>query len=211
MADDGQSSGTSTNAGGAAPGGGTAQPGQQGGSQGGQRPGADSDRGYPADTPVAEMSVDQQAAYWKHQARKHESTVKARADYDDLKSKATQYDDLVRTTQSEQERAIADARKQAAEEATAAARKTYGGQLVEAHLTAALAGRLDKDAREALLEGVDRNRFLAEDGSVATDKVTAWADRVAPRRQADLGQGQRGPSSSPTSMNDLIRRAAGRG
>src|SRR5690349_19240148 len=29
--------------------------------------------GFPADTPLTEMTVEQREAYWKHQARKHES------------------------------------------------------------------------------------------------------------------------------------------
>jgi len=35
------------------------------------------DRGYPDNTPVADMSVEQQAAYWRHHARKHEDRLKA--------------------------------------------------------------------------------------------------------------------------------------
>ncbi|TDD54581.1 hypothetical protein E1286_05160 [Nonomuraea terrae] len=35
------------------------------------------DRGYPDNTPVADMTVDQQAAYWKSHARKHEDRLKA--------------------------------------------------------------------------------------------------------------------------------------
>lgn len=43
---------------------------------GGTGSGADDDRGYPANTPVAEMSPAQQTAYWKFHARKHENAFK---------------------------------------------------------------------------------------------------------------------------------------
>jgi hypothetical protein len=38
---------------------------------------ATGDRGYPENTPVADMTVEQQAAYWKAHARKHEDRLKA--------------------------------------------------------------------------------------------------------------------------------------
>jgi len=59
---------------GAAGGQGTGQ--QSGAGQGGSGSGTGDDRGYPANTAVAEMSADQQTAYWKHHARKHENAYK---------------------------------------------------------------------------------------------------------------------------------------
>jgi hypothetical protein len=35
------------------------------------------EHGYPEKTPVAEMTIEQQAAYWRHHARKHEDRLKA--------------------------------------------------------------------------------------------------------------------------------------
>jgi hypothetical protein len=58
---------------------GGAPAGQQGGTSAGANGGGsdtDDDRGYPANTPTAEMTPAQQTAYWKHHARKHETTVK---------------------------------------------------------------------------------------------------------------------------------------
>lgn len=40
-------------------------------------PAASGERGYPENTPVADMTVEQQAAYWKSHARKHEDRLKA--------------------------------------------------------------------------------------------------------------------------------------
>lgn len=171
------------------------------------------DHGFPANTPLADMNAEQQAAYWKHQARKHESTVKdlgkRYGDYDSLRERAGQYDALLRTTQTDQERAVADARKTAAEEARAAAQAEFGGQLVAARLQTALAGRRSAEEIDALIEGVDPARFLKDGGQVDTEKVATWVDRVAPKRPTDLGQGSRGGAEQPQNMNHLIRRAAG--
>lgn len=180
-----------------------------------QQPGGTqtSDRGFPENTPLAEMNPEQQAAYWKQQARKHESTVKEfgkrYGDYESLKERASQYDALLATTQTDQERAVTQARKEAAEAARAEAQREFGGQLVAARLQSALAGRLADEQIESLLEGVDPTRFLTDAGSVDAEKVTKWADRVAPKRSADLGQGQRGAHGRPLDMNALIRKQAG--
>lgn len=54
------------------------QGGQNGGQNGGQAgggSGSGTDAGYPANTPVAEMTTEQQLAYWKHHSRKHEGRL----------------------------------------------------------------------------------------------------------------------------------------
>ncbi|CRK59067.1 hypothetical protein [Alloactinosynnema sp. L-07] len=56
---------------------GTGAGGDGAGNQGnGSGAGTTDDRGYPANTPVAEMSAGQQAAYWKFHSRKHEDQLK---------------------------------------------------------------------------------------------------------------------------------------
>lgn len=46
------------------------------GNNGGQSGTDTTDRGFPADTPLAQMNSEQQAAYWKHYSRQHESALK---------------------------------------------------------------------------------------------------------------------------------------
>lgn len=170
-------------------------------------------RGFPDNTPVAEMAAGEQVAYWKHQARKHEGAFKdlgkRYGDYDKIAERAQQYDALLASTQTDQERAVAEARTAAAAEARTAAVQEFGGQLVAAQLHSALAGRLDPAQIEGLVEGVDPHRFLTDTGVVDADKVTKWVDRVAPKKTADLGQGQRGRGPKSQDMNQLIRRQAG--
>jgi predicted nucleic acid-binding protein len=169
-----------------------------------------SEQGFPSDTRLADMTVEQQAAYWKHQARKHETAIKSLGDVNELRSKAEQYEALLRTTQTDQERAVEDARRTAAAEATAAARKQYGGLLVDAKITAATAGRLDDRQLSTLLSGLDRSRFLTATGEVNADALAEFVDGIAPAKPADLGQGRRGAAPAVNDMNSLIRHAAGR-
>lgn len=137
--------------------------------------GSDNPDGYPANTPLAQMTAEEQVAYWKHQARKHEDRVKSMADYDQLRQTADEYQRLVEASQTEHERAVAEARRQGHAEALAAA----GGQLVEQWVRAAAAGRLPTESVNALLEGLDRTRFLSRDGGVDTDRVYAFVNSLA--------------------------------
>lgn len=121
------------------------------------------------------MNAEQQAAYWRTQARKHEQRVKSMGDYEDLKTKAEEYAKLVESQQSEQEKAVAEARRQGRTEALTEA----GAQLVEQWVRAAANGRLAEESVNALLEGLDRTRFLTKQGGVDTAKVTAFVNQLA--------------------------------
>lgn len=114
---------------------------------------------------------------------------------------------------TEQELLVTKAREEGAAEARQSVLKEVGGRLVDAHLTAALAGRMDEDTRTALLEGLDRTRFLTDAGDVDTKALGAWVNRVAPAPTGrpplpDRSQGQ-GTGRQSGSMDDLIRQAAG--
>lgn len=141
--------------------------------------GSDADS-YPANTPVAEMTPAQQAAYWKHQSRRHEQRVKDMADYDKVKADADQYQKLLEQTQTDQEKALIRARQEGRAEALAQA----GGQLVEQWFRAAIGTRLDEDRVSTILDGLDRARFLRADGGVDADKVTTFAASFLPAAPA---------------------------
>lgn len=136
---------------------------------------ADAD-GFPANTPIAEMTAKQQASYWRTQARKHEDRVKAQSDYDKYKTAFDEYQRLIAASQTEQEKAVAEAHRQGRATALAEA----GGQLVEQWVRAAAAGRLADESVTALLAGLDRSRFLHENGGVDTDKVYQFVGSIAP-------------------------------
>jgi hypothetical protein len=165
------------------------------------KPNADNkdDAGFPADTPWRDMTLGQQVEYWKAQSRKHEQGVKSMSDYNDLKAKAEQLAALTEASKSEQEKAI-DA---AAKEAREATLKEVGSRLVDAQFTVAAAGRMDSERLAALLEGVDRTRFMKDDGSADADKVKAFVDSVAPaakqqQERHEFGQGSRQGATVPS-------------
>jgi len=158
---------------------------------------------FPVDTPLAQMNETERTEYWRHKAQKHEKTVKARSDYDDLKAKAKERDDLVAANATEQERAVAAAKAEGRSEAMRAA----GPRLVEAHFMAAAAGRLDEERVKAILEPLNADHFLTDSGDVDTAKVTTYVNGIAPVMgtgkppavgPSSRGQGQRNSSASPS-------------
>jgi hypothetical protein len=133
---------------------------------------------FPAHTPWRDMSPEHQVAYWQHQARKHEQRASAMPDYEQAKADQARYQELLQTTQSEHDRAIAEARRQGEAEATQRANSA----LVEAYFRAAGAARgaADEDVSE-LLADIDRSRFInGQSGQVDTARIYALVNRLAP-------------------------------
>lgn len=176
------------------------------------------DKGFPENTPVAEMSPGQQAAYWRHQARKHEDRAKAAPTAEELaelRAARDERDQLRQELMTESEKAI-EAAKQEGRQAAAA---EFGERLVAAEFTAAAAGR--QVNLDALLTGLDRSRFL-KDGEPDRDAIKAFVDAIAPAepqqppvppRGPDLEQGYRTPpTNKPTtaSGSDLYAAWAGK-
>lgn len=164
------------------------------------QPPASGANGYPADTPVADMTAEQAANYWRAQARKHERTVKQRQDYDQLKADSAELARLRQQTETDTERAT----REAASTARAEVRTEMGERLVLAEFRAASGGRISADRLATLTEDIDLRRYLDDAGEVDTDriatKVAAWApapegdpEPPAPTRpRPDPSQGSRG-------------------
>lgn len=118
---------------------------------------------------------------------------KARSEAEKAAKAATaELEKLRKLTMSETEKAISEARAAARAELMA----EVGAERVENAVRAATAGR-NVDA-DALLDGLDRARFLTDDGKPDTQKITEWVDRIAPKGQTppkpaakDIGQGAR--------------------
>lgn len=149
----------------------------------------------PATEEKPDTGVDHAAELdkWKAQVRKHEERAKANA------AAAKELEEFKRATMSDQEKAVSEA----VTKATADAMVRVGSKLVDAEVKVALAGR-SVDV-EALLDGLDRSRFLSDDGEPKVDDIAAWADRIAPRpdpnappptrQPVDMGQGARPQSA----------------
>ena len=152
------------------------------------------DLGFPAETPVKDMTIDQQAAYWKHQSRKHEERSKA---FDGLtpealtalREKADQHDALERELMSDKDKAIAEAEDRATQATTA----RFAEKLVRAEFKSAAAGRLDGDRLNNILAPLDLTKFLDKNGDVDEAKVATYVDSVAPKAAAPA---PRGPSAT---------------
>lgn len=140
---------------------------------------------------------------YRAEARKWEDRSKANA------SAARELDALRLQSMTDTERAVAEAVASTRQNV----RVEFGARLVDAEVRAAAAGSaVDVDV---LLEGLDRRRFLNEDGEPNVREIRRWVGRVAPKAPEpgppglDLGQGQRpGPAGAPD-MNSILRSAAG--
>lgn len=158
------------------------------------------DKGYPDNTPVAEMTYQQQAAYYKAQSRKQEERVKAYGGLTteqiaDLRDKAEKHDKLERELMSDSAKAVAEAKDAAKKEADA----KYAPLLVQAKFEAAAAGRIEAERLTTILEPLDMSKFLTATGEVDAAKVSAFVEQVAPGKgngtkplgPSTHGQGQR--------------------
>lgn len=153
----------------------------------------DGDHGFPANKPLAEMTVDQREAYWKHHARKHEERAAQTADRDAIKA---ELDALKASTQTDAERAVEAAKTTAKAEG----RRELLPALVQAEFRAAAGARLSKEQIEVILAPLDPTKFLTADGGqVDTAKVQQYVDGIAPAggKWPDMGQGKRGTSQAP--------------
>lgn len=111
---------------------------------------------------------------------------------------------LQEANMNEVDRALSAAKAEGRTEAL----REAGTRMVDAEVRAAAAGRnVDTDA---LLEGLDRTKFLGDDGDPNRDAITAFVNRIAPSPQErgdgfktpDLAQGVRG-NDIPLGSNSL--------
>ena len=162
------------------------------------------EHGFPVNTPVAEMTVEQREAYWRQQAKKHEAAWKSVRDRnltpEQILDMEQRLADMERERMSDQEKAVEDAKKKAAQDAAA----MFAPRLAKAVVEAALAKvGLGEDRIDSEIEWADLTKFLTPKGDVDADKVTAFAEsRRASTREADeagkkkfpdMGGGKRGP------------------
>jgi hypothetical protein len=154
----------------------------------------------PPEQPTPELTelerVKRERDGWRAHARKFEDSAKLNA------KAAKELERAKREAMSEQERAIEEARSEARQQAL----REVGAQRVDDAVRVAAAGRgLDVDA---LLEGLDRTRFVGPDGQPDSSAVTAWIERITPPPAAagqlpfpDLGQGARGGQAAASALN----------
>lgn len=164
--------------------------------------------GFPANTPVDQMTTDQQAAYYRHQARKHEDRNKdllrlTGGKYgDDLKAIFDELETLRDEKRTDGEKAVEEARRAAREEVT----REYGPKSVRTAFELLLGDMPDED-RNAEIELLDLSKFLTDSGDVDTAKVRSHAERIAPadkgqgNQRHDFGAGRRGAGPAKTGVS----------
>lgn len=162
--------------------------------------GAQGEPGFPADTPVAEMTAEQQAAYWRDKSQKHEKAWRGVIDKnltpDQILAMQQKLDDHERAALSDQERAVADAKAAGRTEALTEAGQRYARILLDAQL--GMRGKTDAE-REALVNGANLASFVTTDGDVDIDRVNTYVAALAPAsasRTPDTGQGHRGAGTA---------------
>lgn len=147
------------------------------------------DRGFPANTPVADMTAEQQVAYYKHQSRRHEERAKGRDDYDQVKAELAT---LKASSMSEQEKAVAEAKAAGRSEALTEA--NHGAAQAILRATLAARGKSAEDIQD-IVGAVNPAAFMGKDGVLDTDKVATYAGKIAGPVGAgvgpDMGQGRR--------------------
>lgn len=160
--------------------------------------GTDAPADEATDQPSADTEPDwkAEAEKFKTLARKHEDRAKANA------SAAKELEQVKQASMSDQEKAVELARNQARTEVL----MEIATERVEDAVRLAAAGRnVDVDA---LLDGLDRSRFVTEEGRPDTEAIASWVDRIAPKSDqpytADLGQGSRTGSQTPLGSDPLL-------
>ena len=153
------------------------------------------DLGYPANTPVAEMTAEQQAAYWRNQSQKHEGRYKnlvGDRSFDDVRADLDAYAEHQRSQQTPAEQAITAAREAGRAEAIAEANSKAATAIFRASLQAQ--GHSEDDVDQLVANFAVTN--FVKDGDVDTDALATFAKRFTPagtaeERRRDFGGGHR--------------------
>jgi len=160
------------------------------GADGGDAGGADGQQqqqhggpGSDGDKPISEMTVEEKAAYFEKKANRLQTNLKGYADYATIKAER---DALKASTQTDQEKAVAEAKAAGKSESDAA----WATKLAATELRHALNGKTAEQV-EALMAPLDLKKFLTETGEVDTEKVKQYAAGIQPGVQSDMGQGHR--------------------
>lgn len=167
-------------------------------------------QGFPAGTPLAEMTSEQQAAYWKSKARKHEQTWQSVIDKnltpEQVLAMQERLAEADRAALTDQERAIADAREAGRVEAlrqtsTAAAEATF-----RLAMRSAQPDISDDDLSKAVQLTnvsalVDENGGINEQLVLEAVKYRSAVTASVPGPTPDMGQGRRGTTAAPSGIS----------
>lgn len=175
------------------------------------------DLGYPTGTPVSQMTTEQEAAYWRHQARKHEQRNKEMLGItggksgDELKNMLTERETLLDAQRTDSEKAVEAARRETRQQTLSEANTNRVKDAFNL-----LLGDMPQEEKDEQLGLLNLAAFITDSGELDTVKVRATAGRIAPsgtdNEGGDYGQGRRGgqPSASVASGRSRYRERHGK-
>ena len=194
-------------------GGSTGGSGEGGGTDGGANGGGNSDNGGNGGNRNTGEKLFTQAELDQKIGERLNRQKSQFADYDQLKADSEELTRLRKETESATEKAVREAREQAAAEE----RARVAPQAVRAEFKAAAKGVLTDAQRDAFLEDADLTKYLTDKGEVDVDKVAKKVEALAPakpekekpRAPRDTGQGNRsegGKTSVSSAREDYLER-----
>ena len=154
------------------------------------------DLGFPANTPVAEMTAEQQAAYYRHQQQKWQGRFKnlvGDRSFDEAKADLEAFAEYKKSQQTPAEQQLEQRYAQGKADAIAEANTRAATAILRATLASQ---ELPQDEIDGIVEPLDLTKFFTEDGSdVDIDKLTTYGKRFSPAGKAqerrDYGGGRR--------------------
>lgn len=188
MGPDGEAGGgTESGAGGSVPDAGAAQQQQQTGA---------SDTGFPPNTPVAEMTDAQKAAYYKHQNRQADNKLAAFKGVtpQDIEQMQTRLQELENAQLSATDKALKEAATKAATDAKSAADAEWMPKLQAAQLKSIAAPILnDAERLNAFLAMANPAHFVGDNGEIDEEKVAGQLTALFGATQGTGSQQQQPP------------------
>lgn len=129
----------------------------------------DAVNGFPSETPVADMTPEQQAAYWRDQAKKQQKKNEG-IDLAKLQAAADELEALKAAGATDQEKALDEARR----EGENIGAEKYLKDAVTARFQT-LTGKTDEEI-ETIFAHVDAKSFTDDKGVIDATKLKAYAD-----------------------------------
>ena len=163
--------------------------------------------GFPANTPVDQMTPEEKAAYWRAESKKHQKVAAKYEKLGDVDTVAQALEDAEKTRNeslTEQQKAVADATKAGETAGYEKARDLFAKPAISAILQTRVKrpGETDQEVQarvEGVIGALNVTAFLNEDGALDAAKVETFAQSLAPSD----GDEQR-PGNDP--IADALRR-----
>jgi hypothetical protein len=152
---------------------------------------------FPAKTAVADMTPEQKAEYWRHEAKKQQGKApKKPADYDQLQADAAELARIRAEQTPKDQREAQERLDEARREGENIGAQRYLGDAIFGRIQG-ITG-LDDDVLNDALEPVDPTYFVDAEGNLDAEKIKKFAGTLA--------QGSGGQGNVPDPVRDVVRR-----